>query len=153
MESDKDAICKLMDRGLWDEDTYDTDSDYEVARALWRKWCDPTAVECPNCHGEGGWLEEWDYNGEHHFEIDECSRCHRTGKVDAPPPPPKPAPLKPLAMEYQIVSGGTLNGEHRVWAWRTNPQDSKLFKAGTEAEARQRALEWRYSLFEITPPS
>lgn len=164
MEEDKDAICEIMENGLWvygDHEYHEfTKEESERAHALWRKHCDPEAIECRSCGGLG-YIDDWVAGEEYQVE---CEECYGTGKVDAPlPPPPQPPPPK---VRYSIQSGGILNGKYRAWAWSMaehdgptwEKRDSKLFSGDTELDAINQAQAWIDNDFNqtyggFTPPS
>ena len=101
MERDKDAICALMERGLWDFAVSDPESAYEAAQALYDTWCVEQAP-CPECDGEGSYLDEWWTEDDDGVSTVTCDHCKGTGTVpitSLPKPPPPPAPK-----EYEIVT-------------------------------------------------
>jgi hypothetical protein len=112
MDADRDAICELMEQGIY----HDEKSREENARdeSLWGKWCDPERVECPECRGFGENVVDErcsDDFSECTWVYEECQKCYGTGKIKPPTPPHPPTPPP---SRYSIVNGGILAGVHRA---------------------------------------
>lgn len=99
MDTDRDAICKLMMNGIYHigDPYFEKEKEYPRAEALWGKWCDPRRVECPTCDGRGwNFIENIEEPWIHDDE--ECPTCYGTGKVrpDSAPVPESTPPDSPV---------------------------------------------------------
>lgn len=138
MDADKDAICELMERGLWNYDGEDYSGNYDRAEALWGKWCDPERVECPRCDGRGWKHEDWYSDDDFGWYEDPCDTCYGTGKVRPPDPPPPQPPPSPCRVE----NAGRVDGFFRVVVVKDGKLLFLTYSPDSYEAAREKAEAW-----------